>query len=406
MRPLLLILGAIALLLLAGALAPLFRDDPGLVTIHFRDWTVQTSVLVLLLAVLLTWAVVQVLLWFWHLPARTARRVREKRALAQLEKGLLALTEGDWRTAERALERSTSTEGRTTARYLAAAEAAHGQDAEDRREKYLELADSGGGRPKFLVELTRARMLVDSGRRAEAIPILEGLLQRRRRHPQVLELLATCHRDLGHWDALSELLPDLRRAGVLDGDQAEALGEEVAAGTLSNAADADALQAAWKQLSRGMRVSEPVVRAYAARAGALGRADLAEPVIRNALKKEWRSNLVLHYGDPGTDDASKRLKQCEAWLVEHPDDAALHLALGRLCAGQELWGKARRHFVTSLELQPTVVGYENFGQLLERQGELELAMMCFRNALRISQGHPPVPLPVDHPAVKALESRA
>ena len=33
----------------------------------------------------------------------SARQVQEKRALAQLEKGLLALTEGDWRAAEKAL---------------------------------------------------------------------------------------------------------------------------------------------------------------------------------------------------------------------------------------------------------------------------------------------------------------
>ena len=58
------------------------------------------------------------------MPAQTAKRMREQRALAQLEKGLLALTEGDWGTAERALEKSASSHGKTTARYLAAAQAA------------------------------------------------------------------------------------------------------------------------------------------------------------------------------------------------------------------------------------------------------------------------------------------
>ena len=43
----------LALLLLTAALAPLFKSDPGLVQIHFLDWTIETTVLVLAGAVLL-----------------------------------------------------------------------------------------------------------------------------------------------------------------------------------------------------------------------------------------------------------------------------------------------------------------------------------------------------------------
>ncbi|HSM68976.1 MAG TPA: hypothetical protein VK830_04610, partial [Xanthomonadales bacterium] len=98
-------------------------------------------------------------------------------------------------------------------------------------------------------------------------------------------------------------------------------------------------------------------------------------------------------GDPGAGNASQRLKQCEKWLQSHPDDASLHLALGRLCAGEEIWGKAREHLIRSLELVPSSSGYDALGQLLERQGDLELAMASFRNALRLNQGKQALPLP-------------
>lgn len=383
----------LALLLLAAALAPVFKSDPGLVLINFRDWTIETSLLVLFGALLLLWVAVHYLVKLWRLPAETARRVREQRALAQLEKGLLALTEGDWRTAERALEKSTSTQGRTTARYLAAAQAADGQSAAERREYYLEQADSGGGRKKFLVELTRARMLLDGGARAEALPILKDLHERRKRHPQVLELLARCHRELGHWDELQALLPALRRAGVLNDDQQEDLQVQIAVHRLRSCEDAEALEAGWKQLPRPMKKEPAVVEIFAEQAGRLERADLAEPVLRASLKSAWNPALVLRYGDPGAGNASQRLKQCEKWLKSHPDDASLHLALGRLCAGEEIWGKAREHLIRSLELEPSSGGYDALGQLLERQGDLELAMACFRNALRLNQGRQALPLP-------------
>ena len=388
-----LLLLIIALLLLAGALAPMFKSDPGHVLINFGDWTIETSVLVLAMALLVLWFAVQIAVWFWRMPVVTARKMREQRAYKQLEKGLLALTEGDWSAAEKALEKSASTQGRTTAHYLAAAQAADGQDAHDRREYYLEQADSGGSKKRFLVELTRARMLLDNGSRATALPILQDLQSRRRKHPQVLGLLSRCYRELGEWDELQALLPALRKADVLDDDQARDLQEEIAIKKLSSSSNVDELQAAWKQLPRAMRHHVVVVDAFAKGAARLERADLAEPVISASLKHEWNPALVLRYGDPAADDRSKRLKQCEKWLKQRPDDAALHLALGRLCAAESLWGKAREHMVKSLELEPSSLGYDAFGQLLERQGELEPAMACFRNALRMNQGQSPEPLP-------------
>jgi HemY protein len=390
-----LLLLILALLLLAGALAPLLKSDPGHVLINFGDWTIETSVLVLVSAVLLLWFIVQLAAWFWRMPVETARKMREQRAFKQLEKGLLALTEGDWKAAEKALEKSASTQGRTTAHYLAAAQAADSQDAHERREHYLEQADSGGSRKRFLVELTRARMLLANGNRAAALPILQDLNKRRRKHPQVLELLSRCYRELGDWEQLQRLVPALRKAGVLNDEQSHRLEEEVAVNKLQSVTSAEELQAAWKQIPRGMRHHSTVVDAFAKGAARLERADLAEPVISASLKHEWNPALVLRYGDPTADDRINRIKQCEKWLKQHDGDAGLHLALGRLCAAESLWGKAREHMVKSLELEPSSLGYDAFGQLLERQGELEPAMACFRNALRMNQGQAPKPLPTN-----------
>lgn len=401
MKRAVLLLVALALLLMTAALAPVFKSDPGHVLISFMDWTVETSVLVLVSAVLLAWLLAQLLLKMWRLPVETARRVREQRSLAQLEKGLLALTEGDWGTAEKALEKSTSTHGKTTARYLAAAQAADGQDAIERRDYYLEQANSGGTRKKFLVELTRARMLVANGARAEALPILKDLHSRRRKHPQVLELLARCYRELEDWDHLQSLLPALGKSGVLSDDQLEEHKVQIAGSRLRTCKDAESLEAAWKQLPRALRKESSVVEIFAQQAGILERSDLAEKVLRSSIKSEWNPALVLRYGDPGSGNVSLRLKQCEKWLQQQPEDASLHLALGRLCAADELWGKAREHLIMSLELKSSSGGYDSLGQLLERQGELELAMACFRNALRLNQGKPAIPLPGDQARLSA-----
>jgi HemY protein len=390
-----LILIAVVLALLAAAIAPLFKTDPGMVQIHFRGWTIETSVLILVLGVLALWLLVWVLVRLWKVPAETARRIREQRSLAQLEKGLLALTEGDWSTAERALEKSASSHGRTTARYLAAAEAADGQDAGDRAEWYLEQADTRNRKQKFLVDLTRARILTQNGHYTEAKDVLEVLLKRRRRHPQVLEMLARCYRELEEWEALLKLLPGMQKAAVIDAQEAAELRHIAAIGELQRCRDKDGLQTSWRALPKAMKKAPEVIRTYADQVVLYGAPELAEEVIRVSLKREWNPLLLIPYGEPGADDTSKRLRQCDKWLQAHPEDALLHLTLGRLCARDELWGKARYHMIRSLEIEPTVAGYDSLGQLLERKGELEIAMACFRNALRMNQDKEPLPLPGD-----------
>mgnify|MGYP000526595710 CR=1 FL=1 len=205
--------------------------------------------------------------------------------------------------------------------------------------------------------------------------------------------------------ALVGLLPVMLKTDMLDSERAADLKQQAAVVELQRAADAEALQADWRALPKAMQRENSVVLAFAERAIRLDAAALTEDVIRVALKREWDSGLLPAYGEAGTDDASKRIRQCEKWLATHPDEPLLHLALGRLCAREELWGKAREHLVRSLELEPSVAGYDSLGQLLERKGELEVAMACFRNALRMSQGRDPLPLPgelarLDAPGVK------
>jgi len=401
MRKAFLLLFALFLALLAAALAPVFLADPGVVQIRFRGWTMEMSVLVMILGILLIWLALYIAIRIWSLPAETARKVRDQRALRQLEKGLLALTEGDWTTAERALQKSTSAQGQTTARYLAAAQAADGQDAPDRTEWYLEQATSGGRKNRFLAELTRGRLLTENGRYEEALPVLEALRRRRKRHGQVLELLSRCYRALGRWQDMQTILPVMQKAGLIDEQRAQNLKNQAAVAQLGQSRDLERLQSSWQSLPKAMQKSAEIVLAYAEKAVQLGAPETTESVLRASLRQQWSPALLLPYSSPGPDDAARRLKQCEKWLLEHPDDSALHLALGRLCVREQLWGKAKHHMIRSLELEPRVAGYDALGQLFERQGELELATACFRNALRMNQGEVPLPLPKDHVRLNA-----
>ncbi|MEX0915918.1 MAG: heme biosynthesis HemY N-terminal domain-containing protein, partial [Wenzhouxiangellaceae bacterium] len=137
-KVLLLIVGVAALIaVVAGAwLGPALVENPGYVLIEIGDWRVQMSFLVLIGAVLATWVAASLLLGLLRMPGRAVRRFRAARDRRNLDRGLLALSEGDWENAEKSLARAMRGPAASTSGYLAAARAAQGRAAPERRDAY------------------------------------------------------------------------------------------------------------------------------------------------------------------------------------------------------------------------------------------------------------------------------
>lgn len=388
MRRLFLILLALALLLAGAWLAPRLLDDAGYVMVDIGGWRLEASLLVLVGAVLLAWLVLWLIFAFFRLP----RRTREAWRHHQLETGLLAMAEGDWKRAEKALSRATSG-GRSTAGYLAAARAAQGQARLGHRDQYLDHAGRRFGRRRFVTELARARMLAEEGDHEGALAILEPLHLKRTRHAGVLRLLLHVYQEMGRWRDVRLLVPALRRAGVVDSTRARSLVALAAARELESASDIGALEASWSELSRATCADPNVVRAFAVQASALGQPGLGEPALRRAIKHDFRPGLLRAYARASEEDLAHRISQCERWRETQPDNAALLLTLGELYERARRFDEAEACLEQSVRSQPSAEGFEILARVFDRQGRLELAAQCYRNALRLNRGRPAEPLP-------------
>jgi HemY protein len=61
----------------------------------------------------------------------------------------------------------------------------------------------------------------------------------------------------------------------------------------------------------------------------------------------------LLYAEVPSEKPLAQIERAEDWLREHPDDASLLLALGKLCAAEKLWGKAQSYIEGPRRLRPT-----------------------------------------------------
>jgi HemY protein len=117
---------------------------------------------------------------------------------------------------------------------------------------------------------------------------------------------------------------------------------------------------------------------------ALGAGEEACRIIEDALEHEWDSELVGWYADCAGAPAVRRIERAEKWLAANPRDSALLLALGRLCAQQELWGKAQSYLDASIAVEPTYTAHLALAELHDQLGHADAARRHYRESLELA----------------------
>ena len=374
MKILMILVLAVLLALLAIWALPVLK---GYVLIRADGWAVEMNLFVLLCLILAIYLLGRLAIWAWFLPGNTVRAFFERRAAAQLEIGMLALSEGDWRKAEKALSKAARNSDQSALGYIGAAQAAHGKGDGQKMEAYLESADQSA-RAHDSVLITRASLRLASGDPQAALDTLAELSRSREMRPRVLEIKARCFEELGHWPELAELAPQLERAEIIDSEQRGHLENRAALAGINQADDVAKLILRYKALSKAQRSDEAYATAYVRRAIALNAASEVVKDASAALDRNWSEALLMAYAQASGD--APGAAQLEKWLKRHPDSAGLHLLLGRHCIQAELWGKAREHLETAVQLDPSPAAYAQLGELEASQGQLETALTHYREA--------------------------
>jgi HemY protein len=384
----------ILLLVILAALAAFgwhwVAEDPGYVMVQLRGWQAETTVLAAVVILLLAWAVLGAL-WFlvrWPFGAFSRRHRRLSRK--KMGEGLIALMEGRHGDAERDLHRASRLDVLRGPALLAAAEAASRRGENSRA---LTTLDEAGQVAPRAARVLRARVLRREGRPAEAVNLLATEADSGNLTPGGWRELALAAMTSGDMRRARQALEPLQKSGALGTRGYAALEGQVLAASLRAAPDAAALNSLWSQLPKAQRRVPAAVDAYARRAASFGMVLPAMDEVESALRREWSPLLIETYGALGADDVEARLRRAESWLDAHPNDVALLLTLGRMCARLGLWGKASQYLERSLALSPTSAAWEALGDVYAGQDDAALAQRCYRNALALARGESIEPLP-------------
>lgn len=383
-------------LVLSAFTAHFLLQDPGYVVINFRGYVIEMSVPVLLALFVLALAGVWLVIKIFRAPRRlgqAAGRYRANRAGERLTRGMIQIAEGNLAKGERMLARAANASDAPLLNYLQAARAAHLLGEDERRDGWLRQAYERMPEASNAVLLTQAEFQLDQGQFEQALATLRRIEEDAPNHSQALTLLGRLYFRLEDWRHLGDLLPRLRKHGRVDEATLEEWQQAVYRAALERAADADAVDDAWRDVPKKLRSRPELREAYFRALIRIGEHDRADREIAQALKHDWSGPLARLYGLVDTGNPGRQLKRAEGWLAEHGDDPDLLLTAARLCVRNELWGKARSYLESALSVRPSGETYLEYGRLLTRLGERDAAADAFRAGLGLESeaGLPAIP---------------
>lgn len=315
---------------------------------------------------------------------------RRRRVRLASEQGFVDLAEGRWVRALRQLRRAAEGDPQPLIYYLSAARAAHKLGQHEDSDALLEQALKRLPDTELAIALTHAELQLERGQADAARDTLEAMRERHPHHRQVLRQLQRLYLQGGDWSALLGLLPELRKEKILGGAELAELERQAWRGRLATAGQAAegdgqsalvTLTQAWQQLAAAQRQEPELVAVYAERLRELSAEAEAEELLYQALKRSYDSRLARLYGLLRGRDPARQLKVAEGWLQQHPEDAGLLLTLGRLCLQNQLWGKAKEYFESSLVFQRHPETCAELARLLGQLGEVERSNQLFQEGL-------------------------
>lgn len=412
MRRLLLLL---LLALLAGAgVFYFFEGHQGFVMLVMGQTSITLNIWFALLLLVAVVALVWLSLWLWRGGVRLTNGLfgntllgGANRARRRTSRGLIEFIEGNWKTARRQLLLAAPRAEEPLINYLAAARCASEIGDEKQALQLLHQAESVAPQSALAIALTQARMQLLHNKYEQCAATLQRAREQAPRHPVVLDLLAKVYRALQDWDALEQLLPSLSRYQVISDEALAVLTEELYVNLLRSTVDKELqqnpqnatkqLHQVWQRLSREQQKNTVIFASYVTQLQRVGDDVAAEIVLRKGLHKHWSNAAVLVYGLVQGENLAKQLRTAEGWLQEHPSDAALLLTLGRLSLRNQLWGKARDYFESSLRQEKQAQTYAELARLLANLGEQQLSAECYQQGLLMT-AQPLLDLP--QPAAK------
>jgi HemY protein len=312
------------------------------------------------------------------------------RQVSKTAQGLLLYAEHDWQKSSQLLSQSTEKSSMPVINLLFAARAAAENAEVEKARQLLERLKINHPNATFAADKLLAELLIVDEQFVDALPLLVGLHQEKPSDRAVLRLLADTYYLTADWSSLQKLLRDIKHYGALNKKAAANLELDAYSSLLmtfvpdlelTEGEQQTQLNDLWDLVPKSLRKMPELICAYVDALQKVNAGNKLQPLLTKALNSSWHADLVERFGELQTGSSEKQLAVAEKWLPDHPQDADLLLALGRICRRAELLGKSRDYLSAAIKLNPCPQTYLELAELLDVMNDKTASAEMYRKGL-------------------------
>ena len=370
----------------------LFARNPGYVLFVYPPYRIELSLTLFVFGLLLLLALgyisTRLLFGLLHLPSHV-RSYREQRAMgksrAAMMEALTAFFEGRYAAAEKAAVRAMESGDQSGINPIIAARSAHELHEFDKRDSYLASTKGKSVGESTMRLIAQTEFMLDQKQPQAALSALKELNSAiQHKHVGALQLELKAQQQARNWDGVLSAVAQLEKRSVISAHIALQAKQQAWLEKLSlPQQDLKALTTLWKSIPENIRQESKVATIGTHSFIKFNDCKSAQQLLTDSLNAHWDSELVTLYGDCKEESLlMTQINQAEKWLPQHPDDAGLLLALGKLCMNQALWGKSQNYLEASVSLLPGRAAYSALAQLAEKLNNSDDASKYYQLAMK------------------------
>ena len=345
------------------AVAVWLAERPGIVTINWQGWRIETSFWFLVLALLITVVAGALVYRMWrflrHVPAQIAeakRSSRQQRGYKALTYGMVAIAAGDSGEAIRYARRANDLLDDAPLTMLLTAQAAEldGDDAAAKR--YFEAMRSNP-ETAFLGLRGLLNQAVRIGDRSEALQFAQEAHALRPTTDWLLEQLFDLQIAERDWKAANKTLQDGVRHKTIKKNECNQRRAAILVEQGRDAAKRGEASTAFEFARLAHELNSELIPAavlYAEQLSAAGHRRRASSVLEDAWRHQPNPEIAEAYRILNSgDDVLAQVKRIQDLFDMAPDHVESHVALGAATLAAGLWGEARKRLTTAVEMAST-----------------------------------------------------
>ena len=360
----------------------LIEDLNGYVLLEFFQYSLETSVPILLLGMLFAYLLIRILALIWRSP-RIIREMLANRSAKRTQRlfndSLIFLSKGDARRAKKKLKSASSTNYPILQSFLLNIEMSiHSGDIAESH-NWVEKASSKLPEVKDYIYIFASKLLIDAERFIDARSYVDELLESNPKNPAANQLLFEILKDTRDYDLIlrkifefSDYINDDEVAQTIHSLVKEAIKHQKPTKTI--------FERVPRSIDKHPMIITSKIEAWINNKEYLK----AETELRKQIPNNWNKELILLYAELGEDNLNELSERTDKWLEERPKDANLWLVASRLAQKDGLWSKAQQCIERSIEISPASEIYTELALILSELGEKEQASEALKLARQTS----------------------